>query len=233
MSRAFAASNPGAAFLAQNRTMALTIALSVPCFVAFLLVPDILMRAAFVRGRFSVSDAEAAARVLAAYSAGLLPIVLIASARASFQSRGDTTTPMAVALAAVVLNVALKIVLFQPFGAPGLAIATACGAWINVVGLLGLASRGGWFKPDATLGRIAVASLAAGGALALALFLAREPLLRAVSAAGSLSDILAVIGLGVLGMVVYALVFLVAVQIMGVHLARLRPPRRTRSREDR
>ena len=58
MSRAFAASNPDAAFRAQNRTMALSLALALPCLVAFLIIPDLLMRAAFLRGRFTAADAR-------------------------------------------------------------------------------------------------------------------------------------------------------------------------------
>jgi len=37
-----------------------------------------------------------------------MPIVLIRSAVASFQARGDTTTPMLVSLAAIAINVGLK-----------------------------------------------------------------------------------------------------------------------------
>ena len=166
MSRAFAAGNADGAYRAQNRTMALSLALSVPCLVAFLVIPDLLVRAAFLRGQFTPADADAAARVLGAYAAGLVPIVLIASARASFQARGNTTTPMMIALAAVACNVAIKIALFQPLGAAGLAVATAVGAWINIVGLLVLAKRDGSFQPDAMLGKVTLATIIAGVALA-------------------------------------------------------------------
>jgi len=40
---------------------------------------------------------------------------------------------MFVALIAVAINVALKILLFKPFGAAGLAAATAAGAWVNLL----------------------------------------------------------------------------------------------------
>ena len=226
MSRAFAAADPAAAFGAQNRTIALSLALSVPCLVAFLTVPDLLMRAAFLRGRFTAGDAQAAAAVLAAYSTGLLPVVLIASARASFQSRGDTATPMTIALVAVACNVALKIVLFQPLGAPGLALATAFGAWVNILGLLALAWRGGWFQPDATLARVAGASLVAGLAMTLAVVFGQAPVLAATAAAGAFADVLAVAILGVGALALYVLVFLAAAGVLGIDLSRLRPRRR-------
>ena len=228
MSRAFAAGNPDAAYRAQNRTFALSLALALPCLVAFLLIPDLIMRAAFVRGRFTIAEAEAAARVLAAYSSGLLPIVLIASARASFQSRGDTTTPMIIALVAVACNVAIKIVLFQPLGAAGLATATAIGAWINVVGLLALAWRGGWFRPDRLLGKVTIAALLATVALALALLVGRAPIQTLTASMGDFADIASVALLGIAGLVIYALVFGLAAAISGIDVMRLLPTRRAR-----
>lgn len=166
MSRLFAAGDPAGACHAQNRTMALTLTLAAPFFVAFLIMPDLIMRAVFVRGRFTVAEADAAAAVLRAYGIGLLAVVLIRSAVASFQAKGDTTTPMMVALGAVAANVALKLVLFRSFGAPGLAFATAVGAWINFVLLVVLALHRGTMHLDDVFGRAAVA--AAAGAVLLA-----------------------------------------------------------------
>lgn len=226
MSRAFAADDPQRAFRAQNRTLALSLALALPCLVAFVTIPDLLMRAAFLRGRFTAADADAASRVLAAYGAGLAPIVLIASARASFQSRGDTTTPMIVALVAAACNVAIKIVLFEPLGAPGLATATAVGAWINILGLLALAWRGGCFQPDALLGKIALAAIASSSVFAVVLAMMRDRVAGIYVSAGAFADVLTLVVLGGLGMVVYALVFLALMRTFGLRLSSLRPARR-------
>ena len=89
------------------------------------------MRGAFLRGAFTAEAARGSAAVLAAYGLGLLPMVLIRSAVASFQSRGDTTTPMLCFFAGLAVNLALKLALYQPLGPAGLALATAAGAWIN------------------------------------------------------------------------------------------------------
>ena len=231
MSRAFAAGNADAAFRAQNRTMALSLLLCIPCFVAFLIIPDLLVRAAFLRGQFTTGNADASARVLAAYAAGLLPIVLIASARASFQARGDTTTPMMVALAAVACNVAIKLALFGPLGAAGLAVATAIGAWINVVGLLIIAWRTGSFCPDAILGKVAAAAVLAGVALTLLLFFGQTAAMRAFAGTGTMGDIAAVAVLGAVGLFVYGGVLLTALVTFGVDLSALRPMRRVRTKD--
>ena len=60
---------------------------------------------------------------------------------------------MMIALGAVAVNVALKIVLFRPYGASGLAFATAIGAWLNLVLLIALALRRGSMQFDDVFAR--------------------------------------------------------------------------------
>ena len=226
MSRAFSAGAPDEAIRAQNRTMALTIALAMPFFVAFLTIPDLIMRAIFVRGRFTDADALASANVLGAYAVGLLAIVLISSARASFQARGDTTTPMIASLTAVALNVGLKIFLYQPLGAPGLALATALGAWINFGILVVLALRAGAMAPNAVLMKVAGASVI--GALALTLIAVfGEPLARSLTARlDGLATIAELVSLGLVGMIAYVVVFFIAAKAMKLDLRALKGARR-------
>ena len=62
MARRIAAGDEAGARHAQNRAIELTLILSMPCCVAFLIVPDLIMRALFMRGAFTDADALAAAR---------------------------------------------------------------------------------------------------------------------------------------------------------------------------
>jgi putative peptidoglycan lipid II flippase len=164
MSRRKSMGDPGAALRAQSRTMALTVALTAPFCIIFSMIPELIMRGVFVRGKFTEAAAVASGNVLDAYGVGLMAVVLIASARASFQSHGDTTMPMAASLISVAINVALKIFLFRPFGAPGLAFATAVGAWLNFGILVGMAIPRGLMRLDRTFwltcGAVAAASVA-------------------------------------------------------------------------
>ena len=106
MARRIAAGDDRGAKDAQNRAAELTLLLTVPCLVAFLLVPDLIMRALFGRGAFTAANASAAGATLMAYAIGLLPFVLMRSATVTFQARGDTTTPVKALLVAVAVNVA-------------------------------------------------------------------------------------------------------------------------------
>ena len=60
MARKIAAGDETGASHAQNRAFELTLLLSIPCVVAFLIVPDLIMRALFQRGAFTAGDAQAA-----------------------------------------------------------------------------------------------------------------------------------------------------------------------------
>jgi putative peptidoglycan lipid II flippase len=154
----------------QNRAIELTLLMSVPCLVAFLIVPDLIMRALFTRGAFTVADAAAAGATLAAYTIGLVPFVLIRSVSATFLARGDTATPVKALLVSVVVNVAFKILLMRDYAQVGLALATSIGAWVNFALILWYAGRAGLIEIDQRL-KQSIAKLAvAGVALALALY---------------------------------------------------------------
>jgi putative peptidoglycan lipid II flippase len=229
MSRRFASGDDAGALDAQNRTMALTIALCAPFFVAFVVTPDVIVRAAFERGAFDAQATAASAQVLAAYGYGLLAVVLIRSAVASFQGRGDTTTPMYVALGAVAVNVALKFALYEPLGAQGLALATAVGAWINFLALAFLATRAGVMRIDATTTRIVLAVTIASLALALVAAFGDRAFAQIGALVAPAFPAEAQLGvLGVAGALVYGASLAVLLPVFGVPLSRLRPARRSK-----
>jgi len=169
MSRRLAAGDEAGAAGAQNRSIALTFALAAPFLAAFLVLPEETVRGAFLRGAFTAEAARGSAAVLEAYGLGLVPMVLIRSAVASFQSRGDTTTPMQCFFVGLTVNLALKVGLYRFLGPVGLALATAAGAWINFALLILLGLRRRWFSPNAKLiENVAIVVFAAGAATAAA-----------------------------------------------------------------
>jgi len=170
MTSRLASGDDSGALWAQNRAIEFALLLGAPCIVAFLVVPDFIMRGLFVRGAFTTADAHAAAMTLVAYTIGLIPFVLIRSVVAPFLARGDTATPVKAALTGTAVNIVFKIALMGPLAQVGLALATSIGAWINFLLVLWFASRAGLIGADATL-KSSLAKLAAA-ALALAVFLA-------------------------------------------------------------
>ena len=222
MSRRLAAGDTAGAQDAQNRAFALTIAAAMPFVVAFLTIPELIVAAVFMHGKFTMDETYACADVLSAYAPAVLPLVLVASARAGFQSRGDTKTPMLIAFAALAVNVALKVVLIRYFGAPGLATATAVGFWINVVALVGLALSRGLLHFEPLLWRVLAATAGASLALFVATVILRRPALDVGLPFGALANIVALTLLGVVGAAAYIGVFYLLARALGVDLSRLR-----------
>ncbi|MGV1015188.1 MAG: murein biosynthesis integral membrane protein MurJ, partial [Methyloceanibacter sp.] len=209
MSRRLAAGDVQGAASAQARGVQLALLLTIPCAVASLLIPDLIMRALFARGAFTADDAAAAGATLAAYSVGLLPFVLLRSFTAPFYARGDTLTPVKAALLAASVNIALKVVLMGPLAQVGLALATSVGAWINLALLAYFARRQGFAVSGARIGRPVALLLAAGLVLGLALVAGHYGLDRALADMAVFRDETTLAILFVLGAIVYALAVLV------------------------
>jgi len=174
MSRRIAAGDDAGALASQRRAFEFTLLTSVPFVAAFITVPDVIMRAVFLRGAFTAADAAAAGATLAAYAVGLIPFVMIRSAVSAFYARKDTATPVKASLTGLAVNLALKVLLMGSLAQVGLALATATGAWINLLLVLGFAVRAGYLEFDRPLVRALLKFLASGLILAAALWLSAK-----------------------------------------------------------
>lgn len=148
MSRRITAGDDAGAAASQRRAFEFTLLATVPFVAAFVTVPDLIMRAIFTRGAFTAADAAAAGATLAAYSIGLIPFVTIRSAVSAFYARQDTATPVKASLTGLTINVLLKFALMAPLAQIGLALATAVGAWINLLLVLFFSVRSGYLEFD-------------------------------------------------------------------------------------
>jgi putative peptidoglycan lipid II flippase len=171
MSRRITAGDQAGAMEQQRRAFDFTLLFAVPFVAAFLAVPDAITRALFARGAFTKGDAAAAAATLAAYAVGLIPFVLIRSAVATFYARKDTATPVKASLTGLAVNVALKLLLMGSLAQMGLALATAIGAWVNLLLVLAFAVRAGFLDLNRLLGQSMLKFALCGVVLAAALWL--------------------------------------------------------------
>jgi putative peptidoglycan lipid II flippase len=201
MARRIAAGDETGAVHAQNRAIEFTLLLGIPCVAAFFAVPELIMRALFVRGAFTASDATAAGQTLAAYAFGLMPFVLIRSAVATFFARGDTATPVKASLAAAAVNIGFKVLLMGSLAQVGLALATSIGAWINLTLVIWLGARAGHMRSDARLTQSTLKLLAAGVVLGLVLWFAHAPVAALMPQRHG--DLLTLIALAAIGGAVY------------------------------
>ena len=204
MSRRIASGDQAGASVSQRQAFDFTLLLSVPFVAAFITVPDVIMRAMFARGAFSKADAAAAGATLAAYAFGLIPFVLIRSAVATFYARKDTATPVKAALTGVAVNVALKILLVGALAQVGLALATAVGAWINLLLVIGFAVRAGHLVLDRAILQSFAKFALTGVILGAALWFAARFAAVHLAQISAFRDEAALLILVVVGAVVYA-----------------------------
>src|SRR4051794_8174189 len=204
MSRRLSAGDFDGAAVSQRKAFDFTLLLSVPFVAAFLAVPDFIMRAMFARGAFTRGDAAAAGATLAAYAVGLIPFVLIRSAVSTFYARKDTATPVKASLTGLAANVVLKVLLMGSLAQVGLALATAVGAWINLLLVLGFAARKGYLHFDSRLRGSLLKFALTGLVLAGVLWLTAWFTSAAFAGLGSHRDEAMLAALIVVGAVVYA-----------------------------
>jgi putative peptidoglycan lipid II flippase len=231
MSRCFAREDWAGAFTAQNRTLAMTLTLTAPFVVAFLIFPELIVRALFQHGRFDAGDTAATAAVLRAYGVGLLAVVAINALRSGFQAMGDTKTPMMVSLGALAVNLLLKIVLYKPMGAAGIALATSANAWINLVALMVIGWRRFLFQPDDILKGVTMAAATAAVILANVALWLEGPLVAFGHRLGFWGSLVALAALGFVGALVYFGGVVAGCRALGVTFAQMGLGRLTRGRK--
>ena len=140
--------------------------IAIPSAVGLILLAEPAVGLLFQRGAFTASMAQRTNWALLAYSAGLWAYCAQHVLSRAFYSTGDTVTPVKVALATVLLNLALNLTLIWFMAEAGLAAATACSATCQVLILYVLLARKGQLSGQArlmeTLAKTALAALVMG-----------------------------------------------------------------------
>ncbi|MBO6947703.1 MAG: murein biosynthesis integral membrane protein MurJ [Rhodospirillales bacterium] len=169
ISRQLEAGDDEKANTSQNRGIEIALLLTVPAALALIVIPEPIIQVLFERGAFGADASEATALALMAYAIGLPAYVGIRVFTPGYFAREDTATPVRIAALAMVVNVVLNLVLMQPFGHVGIALASSVSAWLNILLLVAVLAKRGHYKPDARLMSrllgIAGASVVMAGAL--------------------------------------------------------------------
>jgi putative peptidoglycan lipid II flippase len=140
--------------------------LVLPVSAGFVVFATPLIRLVFERGEFGPGATEVVAACLAAYAVGLVPMAGYYIVTRTFYALQNMRTPVAVGGAMVLLNAVLAYALMKGHGVPGIALATALVAFVNLGLLLAILHR--------TLGpieirRIANTAVRTGASAAVAL----------------------------------------------------------------
>ena len=154
---------------AESRGLELAAGLALPATLGLIVLSEPIVRMLFEHGAFATADTVATAHALMWLSLGLPAHVLVKALSPAFFARDDTWTPMVAALQGLAVAIVSAVVLGRLFGADGIAISVALGAWSSAAGLIRRGAATFGFAVDAAarrrLPRIAMAALTMGGLL--------------------------------------------------------------------
>jgi len=85
----------------------------------------------FQHGEFTPEDTTHTAKALIAFAIGIPAYMMTKALSPFFYARGDTTTPVKIAIVGVTLNAIFALILMQFLGYIGIALATGITTWIN------------------------------------------------------------------------------------------------------
>lgn len=176
LSRQLAAGEGAAASGSFNRAVEIALLLALPAAAALIAAAEPVVQVLFERGAFDPAATAATAAALLAYAVGVPAYVLVKVLSPGYFARGDTRTPVRIAMVALATNVALNLALMGPLQHVGLALATALSAWLNAGLLYGFLRRRGQFVPDARLRRAFPRLVLAAAGLGLGVWLAAAAL---------------------------------------------------------
>lgn len=117
----------------QNLALEVGLIIVVPATLALTCLSEPIIVALFERGKFTHSESIFVANALKFYSFGLPAYVLVKVMEPAFFSRGDTKTPMSIAIICLFSNVILNaIFFFQNVGYVGIILSSIISSYLNL-----------------------------------------------------------------------------------------------------
>lgn len=141
LSRQWRENNVEGAMYNQNRAIEFAMLITLPAMLGLIYLAKPLIAVIFERGAFDHNASVATAETLAGFATGLPAYILIKIFNTSFFARHDTTTPIKVAMAGMIVNVILNFSLIYKFKHVGIALATSAASWFNAAVLLYLLKK--------------------------------------------------------------------------------------------
>jgi putative peptidoglycan lipid II flippase len=154
---------------AESRALELAVGLALPAALGLIVLSEPVVRMLFEHGAFTAADSAATAQALMLLALALPAHVLVKALSPAFFAREDTLTPLLATLKGFAVAVVSALVLGRLFGASGIAVGIALGAWSIALALIRRGAATFGFAIDAAarrrLPRIVTAAILMGGLL--------------------------------------------------------------------
>ena len=117
--------------LIQNKALELSLFLSIPATIAFLVASEEIISSLFGYGSFDELSVKNSAKALFYFAIGLPAFSLIKVFSTFFFARHNTKIPFYISLLSVLLNVFISVIFFKQIGFIIIPIATTISSWFN------------------------------------------------------------------------------------------------------
>ncbi len=117
----------------QNKSIELSLMLSIPASLGLILASEQIINALFGYGSFSEKNIEMTAEALKCFGYGIPAFALIKILSNFFFARDDTKTPFYISVFVVLSNIFISLTFFKEIGFVIIAIATSVSTWFGVI----------------------------------------------------------------------------------------------------
>ena len=117
----------------QNKSIELSLMLSIPASLGLILASEQIINALFGYGSFSEKNIEMTAEALKYFGYGIPAFALIKILSNFFFARDDTKTPFYISVFVVLSNIFISLTFFKEIGFVIIAIATSVSTWFGVI----------------------------------------------------------------------------------------------------
>lgn len=159
-----------------NRGLELSITLALASMMGLMLLATPIVGILFEHGAFTATDTRHTALALQIFAIGLPAYMATKALAPFFYARGDTTTPVKIAIVGVILNAIMALTFMQFMGYAGIALATGISVWINAIQYAVRLSHRGDFRLDSLfyyrMPRIIISTIVMGGVIYFGKYLA-------------------------------------------------------------
>ena len=145
LSKAFKQKNLNKVYNIQNKSIELSLLLSLPASLALILASEEIVNGLFGYGSFSPNDVLITSIALKFFGFGIVAFSLVKILANFFFARDNTKEPFYISSFIVFLNVSISLSFFNKLGFIIIPIATSISTWIGVVIYLYLLARRKYF----------------------------------------------------------------------------------------
>ncbi len=117
----------------QNKSIQLSLLLSVPASMGLVIAADEIINGLFGYGSFTIEDVRLTSKALMFFGLGVVAFALVKVLSNFFFARDDTKTPFYISSFIVFLNVVISLSLFSQIGFLIIPIATSISTWLGVL----------------------------------------------------------------------------------------------------